>query len=137
MLARTRMALGEADRAEDALLNVISLRQGEKNPDILVMLAESRLQQQDGLMDDGIERLVNRALEINPDHPRGLYLRGLSFFNRATNQKPLPSGVFYSPPLTRTVRGRYFSGRKFPAINKILFLSLFSMRRFFTFNLRV
>ena len=82
MLARTRLALGDADRAEDALLNVISLRQDEKNPDILVMLAESRLQQQDGLMDDGIERLVDRALEINPDHPRGLYLHGLSLLQQ-------------------------------------------------------
>lgn len=89
MLARTRMALGEADRAEDALLNVISLRQGEQNPDILVMLAESRLQQQDGLMDDGIERLVNRALEINPDHPRGLYLRGLSLLQQGNKSEAL------------------------------------------------
>ena len=137
MLARTRMALGEADRAEDALLNVISLRQGDKNPDILVMLAESRLQQQDGLMDDGIERLVNRALEINPDHPRGLYLRGLSLLQQGNKSEAIAIWSVYSPPLTRTIRGRYFSGRKFPAINKILFLSLFSMRRFFTFNLRV
>ena len=89
MLARTRMALGEADRAEDALLNVISLRQGDKNPDILVMLAESRLQQQDGLMDDGIERHVNRALEINPDHPRGLYLRGLSLLQQGNKSEAL------------------------------------------------
>lgn len=89
MLARTRMALGEADRAEDALLNVISLRQGEKNPDILVMLAESRLQQQDGLMDDGIERIVNWALEINPEHPRGLYLRGLSLLQQGNKSEAL------------------------------------------------
>ena len=89
MLARTRMALGEADRAEDALLNVISLEQGEKNPDILVMLAESLLQQQDGLMDDGIERLVNWALEINPDHPRGLYLRGLSLLQKGNKSEAL------------------------------------------------
>ena len=82
MLARTRMALGEADRAEDALLNAISLRDGEQNSDILVMLSESRLQQQDGLIDDGVERLINRALEINPNHPRGLYLRGLSLLQQ-------------------------------------------------------
>ncbi|EJW22043.1 hypothetical protein IMCC14465_04370 [alpha proteobacterium IMCC14465] len=78
MLARTRMALGEADRAEDALKTVFSLQQGEQSPDILVMLAESRLQQQDGLVDESVEQLITRALDINPQHPRGLYLRGLS-----------------------------------------------------------
>jgi len=89
MLARTRMALGEADRAEDALLNAISLRDGEQNSDILVMLSESRLQQQDGLIDDGVERLINRALEINPNHPRGLYLRGLSLLQRGDKTEAL------------------------------------------------
>ncbi len=89
MLARTRMALGEADRAEDALFNAISLRDGEENPDILVMLSESRLQQQDGLIDDGVERLVNRVLEINPNHPRGLYLRGLSLLQQGDKTEAL------------------------------------------------
>ncbi|MCH1515476.1 MAG: tetratricopeptide repeat protein [Alphaproteobacteria bacterium] len=89
MLARTRMALGEADRAEDALLNAISLRDGEQNSDILVMLSESRLQQQDGLIDDGVERLINRALEINPNHPRGLYLRGLSLLQQGDKTEAL------------------------------------------------
>lgn len=89
MLARTRMALGEADRAEDALLNAISLRDGEQNSDILVMLSESRLQQQDGLIDDGVERLVNRALEINPNLPRGLYLRGLSLLQQGDKTEAL------------------------------------------------
>ena len=89
MLARTRMALGEADRAEDALLNAISLQDGEQNSDILVMLSESRLQQQDGLIDDGVERLVNRALEINPNHPRGLYLRGLSLLQQGDKTEAL------------------------------------------------
>lgn len=89
MLARTRMALGEADRAEDALLNAISLQDGEQNSDILVMLSESRLQQQDGLIDDGVERLINRALEINPNHPRGLYLRGLSLLQQGDKTEAL------------------------------------------------
>ena len=89
MLARTRMALGEADRAEDALLNAISLQDGEQNSDILVMLSESRLQQQDGLIDDGVERLINRALEINPKHPRGLYLRGLSLLQQGDKTEAL------------------------------------------------
>jgi cytochrome c-type biogenesis protein CcmH len=89
MLAQTRMALGEADRAEDALLNAISLQDGEQNSDILVMLSESRLQQQDGLIDDGVERLINRALEINPNHPRGLYLRGLSLLQHGDKTEAL------------------------------------------------
>lgn len=89
MLARTRMALGEADRAEDALLNAMSLRQGEQSADILVMLAESRLQQQDGLIVSGDETLINRALEINPNHPRGLYLRGLSLLQQGDKTKAL------------------------------------------------
>lgn len=89
MLAQTRMALGEADRAEDALLNAISLQDGEQNSDILVMLSESRLQQQDGLIDDGVERLINRALEINPNHPRGLYLRGLSLLQQGDKTEAL------------------------------------------------
>ena len=38
---------------------------------------------------------------------------------------------------SRTVRGRYFSGRSFPFINKTFSMSLCGMRRFFTFNLRV
>ena len=89
MLARTRMALGEAERAEDALLNAMSLRQGEQSADILVMLAESRLQQQDGLIVSGDETLINRALEINPNHPRGLYLRGLSLLQQGDKTKAL------------------------------------------------
>ena len=89
ILARTRMALGEADRAEDALLNAMSLRQGEQSADILVMLAESRLQQQDGLIVSGDETLINRALEINPNHPRGLYLRGLSLLQQGDKTKAL------------------------------------------------
>ena len=89
MLARTRMALGEADRAEDALLNAMSLRQGEQSADILVMLAESRLQQQDGLIVSGDETLINRALEINPNHPRGLYLRGLSLLQQGDKTEAL------------------------------------------------
>ena len=89
MLARTRMALGVADRAEDALLNAMSLRQGEQSADILVMLAESRLQQQDGLIVSGDETLINRALEINPNHPRGLYLRGLSLLQQGDKTKAL------------------------------------------------
>ena len=89
MLARTRMALGAADRAEDALLNAMSLRQGEQSADILVMLAESRLQQQDGLIVSGDETLINRALEINPNHPRGLYLRGLSLLQQGDKTKAL------------------------------------------------
>ena len=89
MLARTRMALGEADRAEDALLNAMSLRQGEQSADILVMLAESRLQQQDGLIVSGDATLINRALEINPNHPRGLYLRGLSLLQQGDKTKAL------------------------------------------------
>lgn len=89
MLARTRMALGEADRAEDALLNAMSLCQGEQSADILVMLAESRLQQQDGLIVSGDETLINRALEINPNHPRGLYLRGLSLLQQGDKTKAL------------------------------------------------
>ena len=71
------------------VMNAISLQDGEQNSDILVMLSESRLQQQDGLIDDGVERLINRALEINPNHPRGLYLRGLSLLQHGDKTEAL------------------------------------------------
>lgn len=89
MLARTRMALGEADRAEDALVKLIALNQGRAGADALVMLAEARLQQRDGLTDDSIDALVNQALEINPGHARGRYLHGLSLLQQGDEKSAL------------------------------------------------
>src|SRR5690606_21852067 len=72
------------ERFDDALAALQSAReQAPDNPDVLVEFAEARALASDSRrIDTESEALIDRALQINPQHQRGLWLRGISALQR-------------------------------------------------------
>lgn len=77
LLARTSFQLGRYSQAADAYQRANSLTQ-EREPALLVGEAESLAMQGDRRLEGRPRALLLKALELEPDHPRALWLAALA-----------------------------------------------------------
>lgn len=74
LLGRSYLVTGRYRKSADAFLKVQNLV-GE-NPDIMVQRADALAMAQGGQMTGNPAELVQRALQLKPDHPQGLWMAG-------------------------------------------------------------
>jgi cytochrome c-type biogenesis protein CcmH len=87
MLARTYMVMGQYEKAADALYRVQDLV-GE-NPDIMVDIADALAMQQGGQLDGEPIALLRKALALNPDQLKALWLIGMYEFQKGNAAEAL------------------------------------------------
>ena len=85
MLARTYAAMGRYSDAVSANKHLLQI--GGENPDVLAALADTTALSSQGRLDDGAMQYVNRALELNPQHPHALWLAGLNQAQLGNNEQ--------------------------------------------------
>ncbi len=76
MLGRAHLTLGEYTQAEVALRKALELN--ESNVDVRIRLADAIALTQDGRLTGEPTELLISALEMQPNHPQGLWLYGLA-----------------------------------------------------------
>jgi len=87
MLGRAHLTLGEYEEAEVALRR--SLEVDNTNIDASIRLADAlALKQQGSLMGEPVQ-ILQSALEVNPNHPQGLWLFGMAL-NECHKIRPRP-----------------------------------------------
>lgn len=80
LLGRTRLALGEYDKAVAAYRKAVDLA-GEDNVRVLAKYAEAVSLQDPARMPTEAAPMFRRVLELQPDHPKGLWYSGLIAFD--------------------------------------------------------
>ena len=76
MLGRAHLTLGEYTQAEVALRKALELN--ESNVDVRIRLADAIALTQDGRLTGEPTELLISALEMQPNHPQGLWLYGMA-----------------------------------------------------------
>lgn len=85
LLARAHQALGQPDDANRAWDRAVQL--APNNPSILAAAAQARsTQRDDHRIDDIARKRLQKALEIDPDHQRALWLKGISDYQQGQFQ---------------------------------------------------
>lgn len=87
ILANTYMALNRYSDAADALQRLLELV-GEQ-AELLVRRADALAMSKGGELRGEPEKLLSRALELDPDHPTGLWLSGIAAERRGDTAKSL------------------------------------------------
>ena len=75
VLGNTYMALGEYDKAQHAYRRLLELT--GNNPDVLIQLADAIAMSNSGNALGEPEKLIRKALSLNPNHIEGLWLAGM------------------------------------------------------------
>lgn len=81
LLARTLVFLERFDEASDAFSHAVALG-GDRDPDLLVQYADV-LGAANGGLQGRPRELIDKALELAPDHPQGLWLAGSAAYYEA------------------------------------------------------
>jgi cytochrome c-type biogenesis protein CcmH len=85
MLARSRVALGQHDKALEAFVQAERLM--PDNPDLLADHADALAMAHGRRLDGEPQALLQRALAIDPHHPKALALAGTAAFDRKDYKK--------------------------------------------------
>lgn len=80
MLARSYMALGRAEEAAQAYRKLLAQR--PEDPNVLADLADALAVSGGRTLDGEPARLIERALKIDPEHPKALALAGAHAFDK-------------------------------------------------------